>query len=160
MTDTEHTHDPLAWAVAEMQRRRARAYADPITGSDVLFAKAVRLQAMGRQAEAEQIQAEAIARFEQIQRDYPMPPAADTEPEPERKPRTTLTMRQARLYLQQAGLLQQVDALVSTLDESARIEWQYSTTVEMSSPIVTALAAQLHLSAEQVQAMFDDAALL
>ena len=158
MTDTEHTHDPLTWAVAEMQRRRARAYADPITGSDVLFAKAVRLQAMGRQAEAEQIQAEAIARFEQIQRDYPMPPAADTEPE--RKPRTTLTMRQARLYLQHAGLLQQVDTLVSTLDESARIEWQYSTTVEMSSPIVTALAAQLQLSAEQVQAMFDDAALL
>ena len=158
MTDTDHTHDPLAWAVAEMQRRRARAYADPITGSDVLFAKAVRLQAMGRQAEAEQIQAEAIARFEQIQRDYPMPPAADTGPE--RKPRTTLTMRQARLYLQHAGLLQQVDTLVSTLDESARIEWQYSTTVEMSSPIVTALAAQLQLSAEQVQAMFDDAALL
>lgn len=77
MTETEYTHDPLAWAVAEMRRRRARAYADPITGSDVLFAKSVRLQAMGRQAEAEQIQAEAISRFEQIQRDYPMPEGKD-----------------------------------------------------------------------------------
>lgn len=150
--------DRAAIAQQEITRRRARAYADPITGSDVIFAKAVRLQAMGRQAEAEQVQAEAIARFEQIQIDYPMPPAADAEPE--RKPRTTLTMRQARLYLLHVGLLQQVDELVSTLDESARIEWQYSTTVEMSSPIVTALAAQLQLSAEQVQAMFDDAAKL
>lgn len=124
----------------------------------MIFAKAVRLQAMGRHAEAEQVQAEAIARFEQIQRDYPMPPAADTEPE--RKPRTTLTMRQARLYLQQAGLLQQVDALVSTLDESARIEWQYAATVEMGSPAVFALASELQLTQAQLQEMFDAAAKL
>ena len=146
--------DRAALAQQEITRRRARAYADPITGSDVIFAKAVRLQAMGRHAEAEQVQQQAIQRFEQIQRDYPMPPDADAD---QPKPRTTLTMRQARLYLQHAGMLQQVDTLVSTLDESARIEWQYSTTVEMSSPIVTALAAQLQLSAEQVQAMFDEA---
>lgn len=149
--------DRAALAQQEITRRRARAYADPVTGSDVIFAKVVRLQAMGRHAEAEQVQQQAIQRFEQIQRDYPMPP--DAEPD-ERKPRTTLTMRQARLYLQQAGMLEQVDALISTLDTAAQIEWQYSSTVEISSPIVQFMRAQLGLSDEQVQTMFNEAGLL
>lgn len=68
--------DRAALAQQEIARRRARAYADPVTGSDVIFAKAVRLQAMGRQAEAGQVQQQAVQRFEQIQRDYPMPPDA------------------------------------------------------------------------------------
>lgn len=145
----------LALAQQEMQSRRARAYAEPTTGSDPLLAKALRLQAMGRQAEAEQAQKEAVDRFRQIQRDYPMPPEAAAE---ERKPRTALTMRQARLYLQRAGLLGQVDTLVGELDEAAQIEWQYATIVEMSSPIVIALAAALELSQQEMQEMFDAAA--
>lgn len=157
MTETEHTHDPLAWAVAEMQRRRARAYSDPITGSDVLFAKAVRLQAMGRQAEAEQVQQQAIQRFGQIQRDYPMPP--DAEPDAH-KPRTTLTMRQARLYLEREGMLAQVDDMIGTLDAAAQIEWQHSTAVEMGSPIVRLLMVELGLTEQQVQGMFDEASVL
>lgn len=149
--------DRASLAQQEMTRRRARAYADPVAGSDVIFAKAVRLQAMGRHAEAEQVQQQAVQRFEQIQHDYPMPPDA---PQDASKPRTTLTMRQARLYLQQTGLLEQVDALISTLDTAAQIEWQYSATVEISSPIVQFMRAQLGLSDEQVQTMFNEAGLL
>lgn len=149
--------DRAALAQQEIARRRARAYADPVTGSDVIFAKAVRLQAMGRQAETEQVQQQAVQRFEQIQRDYPMPP--DAAPDA-RKPRTTLTMRQARLYLQQAGLLEQVDALISTLDQAAQIEWQYATTVEVSSPTVRLMMTDLALTEQQVQGMFDEASAL
>lgn len=149
--------DRAALAQQEIARRRARAYADPASGSDPLFAKAMRLQAMGRQAEAEQVQAQAVERFEQIRRDYPMP--ADTADD-ERKPRTTLTMRQARLYLQHAGLLQHVDTLISTLDATAQIEWQYAATVEMGSPTVFALASELQLTQAQLQEMFDAAAKL
>ena len=149
--------DRAALAQQEITRRRARAYADPITGSDVIFAKAVRLQAMGRHAEAEQVQQQAIQRFEQIQRDYPMPPDADAD---QHKPRTTLTMRQARLYLEREGSLAQVDALVGTLDAAAQIEWQYSTTVEMGSPIVQFIAHELGLTEQQVQTMFNEASVL
>lgn len=149
--------DRAAIAQQEIARRRARAYADPVAGSDVIFAKAVRLQAMGRHAEAEQVQHQAVQRFEQIQRDYPMPP--DAAPDA-RKPRTTLTMRQARLYLQQEGMLEQVDALIRTLDQAAQIEWQYAATVEMGSPTVFALASELQLTQAQLQEMFDAAAKL
>lgn len=149
--------DRATIAQQEITRRRARAYADPVTGSDVIFAKAVRLQAMGRHAEAEQVQQQAIQRFEQIQRDYPMPPEAPPE---KVRQRTTITMRQARLYLQQKGLLEQVDALISTLDEAAQIEWRYASTVEISSPLVQMIAELLELTKEQVQTMFNEAGLL
>lgn len=149
--------DRAAIAQQEITRRRARAYADPITGSDVIFAKVVRLQSMGRHAEAEQVQQQAVQRFEQIQRDYPMPPDAAQDA---RKPRTTLTMRQARLYLHQKGMLDQVESAISGLDEAAQIEWQYAATVEIDWPIVQFIRTQLGLSDEQVQIMFDEAAKL
>ena len=149
--------DRATLAQQEITRRRARAYADPIAGSDVIFAKAVRLQAMGRHAEADQVQQQAIQRFEQIQRDYPMPPDADAD---QRKPRTTLTMRQARLYLEREGLLAQVDSMIGALDAAAQIEWQYSTTVEISSPIVQFMAHGLGLTEQQVQGIFDEASAL
>lgn len=69
-------------------------------------------------------------------------------------------MRQARLYLQQKGLLEQVDALISTLDEAAQIEWRYASTVEISSPLVQMIAELLELAKEQVQTMFNEAGLL
>ena len=154
MNENNAPLDRAALAQQEITRRRARAYADPIAGSDVMFAKAVRLQAMGRHAEAEQVQQQAIQRFEQIQRDYPMPPDADAD---QHKPRTTLTMRQARLYLEREGMLAQVDDMISTLDSAAQIEWQYSTTVEMGSPIVQFMTHELGLTEQQVQEMFNEA---
>lgn len=69
-------------------------------------------------------------------------------------------MRQARLYLQQEGMLEQVDALIRTLDQAAQIEWQYATTVEISSPIVRLMMTELALTEQQVQGMFDEASVL
>lgn len=73
---------------------------------------------------------------------------------------TTITMRQARLYLHQAGLTDQVESIISGLDEAAQIEWQYATTVEIDWPIVQFIRNQLGLSDEQMQVMFNEAGLL
>lgn len=73
---------------------------------------------------------------------------------------TSITMRQTRLYLQQVGLTKQVESIVSELDTAAQIEWQYAPTVEIGSPIVQLLRAELELTEEQVQDMFDEASKL
>lgn len=73
---------------------------------------------------------------------------------------TTITMRQVRLYLHQAGLTGQVESLVNELDEAAQIEWQYAATVEINSPIVQLMCAELELTGEKMQEMFDEAAKL
>ena len=72
----------------------------------------------------------------------------------------TITMRQARLYLHQKGMLEQLDALISTLDETSQIEWQYASTVGINNPIVQLLRAEFELTEEQVQEMFDEASKL
>ena len=73
---------------------------------------------------------------------------------------TTITMRQVRLYLHQAGLTEQVESIISGLDEAAQIEWQYAATVDINSPIVQLMCAELGLTDEQVQEMFDEASKL
>lgn len=49
---------------------RLRAYADPLTGSDRLFSESMRMQIMGEEGH-EDVRARAIARFEEIQAQYP-----------------------------------------------------------------------------------------
>ncbi len=71
----------------------------------------------------------------------------------------SITMRQARLYLLSSGLLSQVDSIVSQ-NEAWKIEWGYATDVVKDSPIVVALASQLGLSAESIDAMFIEASKL
>ena len=71
----------------------------------------------------------------------------------------SITMRQARLYLLSAGLLSQVDSIVSQ-NEDWKIEWEYATDVVKNNPLVVALANQLSLSAEAIDVMFDKASKL
>lgn len=71
----------------------------------------------------------------------------------------SITMRQARLYLLSAGLLSQVDSIVSQ-NEAWKIEWEYATDVVKNSPLVVALANQLSLSAEAIDTMFNEASKL
>lgn len=73
--------------------------------------------------------------------------------------RDSITMRQARLYLLSAGLLSQVDSIVSQ-NEAWKIEWEYATDVVKNSPLVVALANQLDLSAEAIDKMFNEASKL
>lgn len=84
-----------------------------------------------------------------------VPEQAPTLPE-------SVTMRQARLALLAAGLLDGVDAAIASLPspqrEAARIEWEYATEVRRDSPTMALIGAALGLTAEQIDALFVDAA--
>lgn len=56
----------------DIEQLRLRAYADPVTGSDRFFNEAVRMQAMGETG-WEAVRQRGIARFEEIQQQYPWP---------------------------------------------------------------------------------------
>lgn len=76
-----------------------------------------------------------------------------------------VSMRQARLALLQAGLLQQVESSLSSITDetqrlAAQIEWEYATEVKRSSPLVQAISSSMGLTAQQLDALFIQAATL
>lgn len=75
-----------------------------------------------------------------------------------------VTMRQARLVLLGAGLLANVDTAIDSLSsptkEKARIEWDYSSTVERHRSLVATLGAGLGLTSDQLDTLFITAATL
>lgn len=79
----------------------------------------------------------------------PIPPA----PIPQ-----VVTMRQARLALLAAGLLDDVETALSSLEgaegQAARIEWDYSSEVHRNKPFVSMLGVQLGLTEEQIDDLF------
>lgn len=80
----------------------------------------------------------------------------DAPQEPE--PLPNLTMRQFRLGLLSAGLLDDVESAVAAMpgDEgkAARIEFEYAVEVIRTAPLVSALAAVLGITDEQVDALW------
>jgi hypothetical protein len=70
----------------------------------------------------------------------------------------TLTMRQARLALLDDGLLDEVEAAITT--PSDRIWWDYSTTVERSHPLVNAVLTALGKTETEMDDMFIEANLI
>lgn len=56
----------------EIEAYRKRAYADPLTGCDAMFAESSRMEVMGETGH-EEVRTRAIARFEEIQAQYPWP---------------------------------------------------------------------------------------
>ena len=95
-------------------------------------------------------------------------PVADyvAHPEPEPLPPQvpqSVTMRQCRLALLRAGLLDDVDAAIAAIPDpvqrtAAQIEWEYAQTVDRNSPFTQQMAAGLNLTAEQLDALFTQAA--
>lgn len=87
-------------------------------------------------------------------------------PAPEQPPAvpTAVTMRQARLALLGAGLLDDIDAAINGLPspqkEAARIEWEYSQEVQRHNGFVSVLAPMLGLTEAQTDALFIGAATL
>lgn len=85
--------------------------------------------------------------------DRPAPPAPP-------RPRA-VTMRQARLALNAAGLLSSVEAAINALPEptktQALIEWEYSNEVQRTNGIVAQLGPALGLSEAQLDALFSAA---
>ena len=76
-----------------------------------------------------------------------------------------VTMRQARLALLGAGLLDQVDAAIASIEDptqrrAAEIEWEYAQTVDRNSPFVQQLSAGLGLTDEQKDQLFRTASQL
>ena len=82
-------------------------------------------------------------------------------PEPPSVP-SAVTMRQARLALLGAGLLDDIDAAINGLPspqkEAARIEWEYSQEVQRHNGFVSVLAPMLGLTEAQTDALFIAAA--
>lgn len=73
-------------------------------------------------------------------------------------------MRQARHALLGAGLLSQVEAAIEAFPEpaksTAKIEWEYSTTLDRDNPVVLQLIPLLGLTEQQVDQLFITAASL
>ncbi len=87
----------------------------------------------------------------------PAPPAPPAPPHPPVVP-PSVTMRQARLALLGAGLLDDIDAAINALPspqkEAARIEWEYSQEVHRHNGFVSVLAPLLGLTEAQTDALF------
>jgi hypothetical protein len=70
----------------------------------------------------------------------------------------SVTMRQARLALLKTGLLATVNQAVSALPgaagEAARIEWEFSSTVERNRPLVQSLVGVLGITDAQLDELF------
>lgn len=87
-------------------------------------------------------------------------------PEPIEEVQTVrvVSMRQARLALLQQGRLNQVKEAIAALTgpegDYARIEWEYSTTVDIKSPLVDSIVSVLGFTPEEVQGLFNLAATL
>ena len=69
-----------------------------------------------------------------------------------------ITMRQARLVLFTAGLINSVQAAINSLPspdkEKAQIEWDYSNEVQRHNGFVATLGPALGLTEEQIDALF------
>jgi hypothetical protein len=79
-------------------------------------------------------------------------------------PPESVSMRQARLALLSAGLLDTVEAAIAALDgaegKAARIEWEFATEVRRDNALFEALAEQLSLTSGDLDSLFRQAAAL
>lgn len=71
-------------------------------------------------------------------------------------------MRQARRALLAGGLLAAVDTAINGMSEpaktAARVDWEYSSTVQRNQPLVLALAPALGLTTRDLDNLFTAAA--
>ena len=71
-----------------------------------------------------------------------------------------VTMRQARLALLSAGLLDDVEMVIAAAGRAAQLEWEYAAVVERSNPAVAAVQQQESLTDAQIDDLFREAAKL
>ena len=93
----------------------------------------------------------------------PPPPAQPQPPAPPPVPEA-VTMRQARLALFGAGKLATVNEAIAAMPgvqgEAARIEWEFSSEVRRTQPLVMAMGQVLGMTDVQLDALFIAAATL
>lgn len=71
-----------------------------------------------------------------------------------------VTMRQARLTLLGAGLLDDVEVVIAAAGRAARLEWEYAAVVDRSNPAVAAVQQQQGMTDAQIDDLFREAAKL
>lgn len=65
-----------------------------------------------------------------------------------------ITIRQAKLVLLAAGLLNDVDSAVASADRTTQIEWEYCTEVNRQWPTLITLSSLMGLSGEALDNLF------
>jgi len=65
-----------------------------------------------------------------------------------------ITIRQARLALHNAGLLDDVEAAIAQADRAVQIEWEYATEFRRDWPTLLAMQPLLGLTDEQIDGLF------
>ena len=71
-----------------------------------------------------------------------------------------VTMRQARLALLSAGLLDDVEMVITAAGRAAQLEWEYAAAVDRSNPAIVAVQQQKSLTDAQIDDLFREAAKL
>ena len=71
-----------------------------------------------------------------------------------------VTMRQARLALLGAGLLDDVEMVIAAAGRAAQLEWEYAAMVDRSNPAVAIVQQQKALTDAQIDDLFREAAKL
>lgn len=71
-----------------------------------------------------------------------------------------VTMRQARLALLSAGLLDDVEMVIAAAGREAQLEWEYAAVVVRSNPAVAAVQQQQGMTDAQIDDLFREAAKL
>ena len=71
-----------------------------------------------------------------------------------------VTMRQARLALLSAGLLDDVEVVIAAAGRAAQLEWEYAAMVDRSNPAVAIVQQQQGMTDAQIDDLFREAAKL
>ena len=71
---------------------------------------------------------------------------ANTTPKPIRE----IDARRLRLALLELGVLDKVEAALSSLPKAAQIDWEYATTIREDYPLVVSLSEALNLDVTQI----------
>ena len=71
-----------------------------------------------------------------------------------------VTMRQARLALLSAGLLDDVEMVIAAAGRAAQLEWEYAAVADRSNPAVAIVQQQKALTDAQIDDLFREAAKL
>ena len=71
-----------------------------------------------------------------------------------------VTMRQARLALLNAGLLDDVEVVITAAGRAAQLEWEYAAVMDRSNPAVAIVQQQKALTDAQIDDLFREAAKL
>lgn len=81
-------------------------------------------------------------------------------PELKRASLKPLSARQVRLILTQFGYRAQVESAINLASQDVKDEWNFANEFERTSPVLNGMAQMLGLSADDVDAMFEQGAFL